>query len=430
MDVVRYEIERVLGRGGMATVYLARDVELDRPVAIKVLAEHLAGDEEYRARFLREARAAAGLVHASIVQVYDVGEDERGLFIVMEYVEGTSLAEELVRRGTIPPEKAVAIAVQVCAGLEAAHAAGLVHRDVTPQNILLRGDGAAKLSDFGIARTLDQTTRLTEHGTVLGTAAYLAPEQARGGPVTAAADLYSLGLVLYELLTGRRPFEAENLPALLLQREQGTVALPRELAPEVPQTLEEAVIRCLARAAEDRPESAAALARALAGSLAEPPTHALPEPTGVRATEVLASSAPTRRLRRVRSNWRRLPASRPAERLGWPRRSSSPPSSPWGSSSQATARKAARSNRTTRRLPRRARPRRRPRTRRAEQPSRRSPPRSKPLPASSSSGAKQGLEERKQALEEQKKRIEERKQQAKDEAQRAALEQEKQAVED
>ena len=308
MAEARYQIERVLGSGGMATVYLAHDRELGRLVALKLLAENLAADAQYRARFLREARLAAGLAHLNVVQVYDVGEDERGLFIVLEYVEGETLAATLRRCGRLPPEEAVRIGIQVCAGLEQAHAAGLVHRDIKPQNILLSRDGTAKISDFGIARRLDGTG-LTEHGAVLGSASYLAPEQARGEPVSAAADLYALGVVLYELLTGRPPFEADSLPALVLQREQGRIVPPREHAPGIPPALEDVVMGCLARLPEHRPDSAAALAQALAGSLSQTPAPPPTEPTSSLATEVLRS-APTKRLRNIRSNWGRMPAWR------------------------------------------------------------------------------------------------------------------------
>src|SRR5689334_17683203 len=176
----------------MATVYLAQDEELHRPVAVKVLAENLAGDAALRERFLREARLAARLSHPNVVSVYDAGETEDGLpYIVMEYVPGTTLAE----LGRVPPHEGVELVLQACRGLAHAHAAGLVHRDVKPQNLLLRDDGTVKVADFGIARAAE-TTALTQIGTVLGTAAYLSPEQALGEEVTAAADVYSLGAVL------------------------------------------------------------------------------------------------------------------------------------------------------------------------------------------------------------------------------------------
>ena len=174
----RYRIERTLGYGGMAVVYLAHDEELRRLVAIKVLAEHLSGDSAFRERFLQESRLASRLSHPNVVQVYDAGEADGRPYIVMEYVEGDTLAE----RGKLAYEDAVPLALQACAGLQHAHAAGLVHRDVKPANLLVREDDVLKIADFGIARAAE-LTRLTQHGTVLGTAAYLAPEQAarRGG---------------------------------------------------------------------------------------------------------------------------------------------------------------------------------------------------------------------------------------------------------
>jgi eukaryotic-like serine/threonine-protein kinase len=272
----RYRLVQPLGHGGMATVYLARDEELDRAVAVKLLAENLADDASFRKRFLREARLAARLSHPNVVSVYDAGETEDGRpYIVMEHVEGVTLADLLRERGRLPAAEAVGLAVQACRGLAHAHAAGLVHRDVKPQNLLLRSDGTLKVADFGIARAAE-TTALTQAGTVLGTAAYLSPEQATGEEVTSAADVYSLGAVLYELLTGRQPYEFDSLVDLAEQQAQGSIAPVSELAPEVPRHVEDAVMRSLARNPAYRPPSAEALARELAPE--EPPTKVAPAP--------------------------------------------------------------------------------------------------------------------------------------------------------
>ena len=264
----RYRLERRLGTGGMATVHLASDLELDRPVAVKLLAPNLAGDAELRERFVREARIAARLAHPNVVAVYDAGEQDGTPYIVMECVDGETLAELLRREGRLEPDRAVDLARQACAGLADAHEAGLVHRDVKPGNLLLRRDGMVKIADFGIARAAE-TTRLTLDGTILGTAAYLAPEQATGEDVTPAADVYSLGAILYECLTGRPPRRVESLADL--DPDEPVTPL-RDLAPAVPQQVEDAVMRALARRPEFRPATAAELALELDGA-APPPTE-------------------------------------------------------------------------------------------------------------------------------------------------------------
>jgi serine/threonine-protein kinase len=275
----------------MASVYLARDEELDRPVAVKILAAHLASEQGFYERFVREARMAARLSHPNVVQVFDAGEEDERPYIVMEYVPGHTVADELRTQGRLEPARVVDLALQACGGLEHAHSSGLVHRDIKPQNLLLRDDGMVKIADFGIARAAE-ATHLTQIGSVLGTAAYLSPEQAEGEPVTAAADIYSLGVVLYELLTGRTPHEFKSLAELVVKQREEPIRPLQELEPDVSERLEAVVMRCLARNPAYRPASAAELARDLAAASPEPPTVPLPPASGVRATEI--ATAPLR----------------------------------------------------------------------------------------------------------------------------------------
>jgi eukaryotic-like serine/threonine-protein kinase len=256
----------------MATVELAEDTQLGRRVAVKRLSASLAGDELFQERFFREAKMAASLSHPNLVAVYDVGEEDGVPYIVMEYVEGETLAELMARVRPVPTERAVDLLLQVCAGLENAHAAGLVHRDIKPQNLLVRADGVVKIADFGIARAL-QATQLTQAGTVLGTAAYLAPEQAAGERVTAAADLYSLGAVAYELLSGRTPYEFDSLADLAAKQPQ-----PPPPLRDVPPHVERAVMRALSYRPSDRPRSASEFARALAPGETTAVTEVMPRP--------------------------------------------------------------------------------------------------------------------------------------------------------
>ncbi len=258
----RYELERKIGEGGMARVYLGRDLRLNRRVAIKVLHEHYASDMTFLQRFHHEAQAAAGLRHPCIVNVYDVGQDGDIHYIVMEYVEGSDLKSLLLRNGPLPIEQAVAIAEQVAEGLEAAHRMGMIHRDVKPQNILVSPSGEVKITDFGIAKS-SLSTALTETGVTFGTADYLSPEQARGLSATPRSDIYALGVTLYEMLTGRLPFTGENAVAVAMQHVSVDPPPPRMFNAQIPPRLEELVLAALSKNPDERPASAREFAQML-----------------------------------------------------------------------------------------------------------------------------------------------------------------------
>lgn len=246
----RYELGERLGSGGMSSVYKATDVVLERTVAVKVLAEHLSDDDRFVARFRREALAVAKLIHPNIVQVYDTGIDEARHFIVMEYVEGSSGAQLLQRHGPLDPDTGVEIGVQACLGLDYAHRRGIIHRDVKPGNLMIvggpagEGEMTVKLTDFGIARAAEQT-RITQVGSVVGTAAYLAPEQVRGEEATPATDVYALGVVLYQFLTGRLPYEGSSLAELAVRQQNERPLPPSTYDSDVPEPLSAAVLRAL-----------------------------------------------------------------------------------------------------------------------------------------------------------------------------------------
>ncbi len=229
----RYELEELVGTGGMSSVYRARDTLLERPVALKILHEHFESDEEFVERFRREARAVARLSHPNIVGVIDRGEAGERQFIVFEYVDGENLKEMIDRTGPLPVRRAIELGLDIAQGLSFAHKNGLVHRDVKPQNVLLANGGEVKVTDFGIARSLE-VQGVTQTGTVLGTSNYIAPEQASGRPVSPQTDVYSLGVVLYELLTGEVPFPGENFVAVAMKHVHEPPPSVLERRPDTP----------------------------------------------------------------------------------------------------------------------------------------------------------------------------------------------------
>lgn len=298
----RYELGSRLGVGGMSTVVEAFDRRLERHVAVKLLAEHLAEDPLFVSRFRREALAAARLVHPNVVQVFDFGLDEPSgrHYIVMEIIRGKSGAELLREHGRLGVAEAVDLVSQACRGLDYAHRNGVVHRDVKPGNLLRSDDGVVKLADFGIAKALSaEESSITQVGSVLGTASYLAPEQARGEEAGPAADLYALGVVTYQLLSGRLPYESASLTELALKQQREAPAYLHELDPAIPEALSHVVDRALSLDARERQPDAEALRQELengAAGVASAPTS-VTRVTGpsTGATRVVASAPSGRR---------------------------------------------------------------------------------------------------------------------------------------
>jgi len=292
----------------MADVYLAHDDTLDRDVALKVMSSRYAGDEEFVERFKREAQSAAALSHPNIVSIFDRGESEDGTYyIAMEYLPGGTLKDRIVKRGALPSHTAAAVALQMAEALRAAHERDVIHRDIKPHNILVTGLGDVKVTDFGIARAAASST-MTRTGHILGTAHYISPEQAMGEPVGPASDLYSLGIVLYEMLTGELPFDADTPLGIAMKHVNGHLRPPQELNPSVPDGINAITLRLLAKNPEDRYASDSELIEDLervcagldpAGATTEMMTHAISRATRINPPPPRRVSPPKKRRRRT-----------------------------------------------------------------------------------------------------------------------------------
>src|SRR5262245_34334005 len=302
----RYELQAIAGSGGMSSVYRARDAVLERTAAIKILHEHLSADREYVERFRREARALAQLNHPNIVTVIDRGEFEGRQFIVFQHVEGENLKELVEREGQLPVDQALALVQQVARGLAFAHDHGVVHRDVKPHNVLIDEDGVAKVTDFGIARSLEPGDGLTETGALLGTSEYIAPEQASGARVDERSDQYSLAVVLHELLTGKPPYTGDNFMAVAMKHIQEPVPSVREARPDVSPRLDGIGARAMAKRPEDRWPSTEAMMAALEAARVGTESTPVPETRhDDGATESIALPGPMPRP--VQRSRRRFP---------------------------------------------------------------------------------------------------------------------------
>jgi serine/threonine protein kinase len=284
----RYEVQAEIGSGAFSITYRGLDQRLGRTVAIKILRREYALDPTYIQRFEREARAAAAVSHQNVVDVYDYGQHGELLYIVMQYVEGEDLKHLITREGPLPPRPASRIARDVLAGLAAIHEAGIIHRDIKPQNILIGLHGVARVADFGIARIAEDGA-LTSTGTTMGSASYMAPEQAQAGTLTAATDLYAVGVVLYEMLTGRLPFNAPTAVGLMIAHIQTPPLPPSQIAPaqQIPPALDRLVMRALAKQPQDRFASATAMRRELTATMDADEAHSM------TTQPVMAAGSPT-----------------------------------------------------------------------------------------------------------------------------------------
>lgn len=285
----RYRVVRKLGGGGMADVYLCQDLTLGRQVAVKVLLQRYLDDATFVERFRREAKAAAGLNQQNIVSIHDWGEVDGTYYIVMEYVEGETLKDLVRRRGRLSGNEAVGLGLQLLTAVEFAHRAGIVHRDIKPQNVMLGRDGTVKVMDFGIARAGD--SGMTEAGSILGTAQYLAPEQAKGLRVDERSDLYSVGIVLYEILTGAVPFKGDSAVTVALKHVNEVAAEPAELVPGMPYALNQIVLKAMAKDPADRYQSAAEFARDLRAAREGGPVQAAAFDADGERTRVMSAGA-------------------------------------------------------------------------------------------------------------------------------------------
>lgn len=263
MKYGRYRINKILGKGSMGVVYLAHDPQIDRSVALKVLREDRLTSADFVNRFMLEARAIGRLSHPGIVLVYDVGEDQGSIYIAMEFVEGEPLSDLLQRAG-LDFERTIDIGIQVAEILDYAHARGIVHRDVKPSNLMLKPDGTIKITDFGIAHMDDPSAgQQTQDGEILGTPAYMSPEQVMGQPVDGRSDLFSLGVILYELSTGERPFKGQSIGTILRSITEETPVEPLKLHPFIPTDLSRVIMKCLSKRPEGRFSTGVELAAAL-----------------------------------------------------------------------------------------------------------------------------------------------------------------------